>query len=226
METGAEVVVLDNLCLGHRAAVHPAATLEVAAVATTTAATRARDHHLPTHCGNGAAYVTQRTMSTSYPQLFGAAAPPRRPRLPYCVPPATPPRSPLGPPPTPGGPRSDRKRSRRREMSSEREVTWTDIERAAKLRDPQLPDLVIRYMEQPDPPEDREEEADPTASVPPLPRDAAAPREHRGPRPARVQAGRRAAIDPARLVGRAARLRPPAAAPAPGRAALRDLRAG
>lgn len=57
-------------------------------------------------------------------------------------------------------------------MSSEREVTWTDIERAAKLRDPQLAELVIRYMEQPDPPEDRDEEADPTASVPPLPRDA------------------------------------------------------
>jgi hypothetical protein len=59
-------------------------------------------------------------------------------------------------------------------MSSdgEREVTWTDIERAATLRDPQLAELVIRYMEQPDPPEDRDEEADPTASVPPLPRDA------------------------------------------------------
>jgi hypothetical protein len=57
-------------------------------------------------------------------------------------------------------------------MSSEREVTFTDIERAAKLRDPQLAELVIRYMEQPDPPEDRDEEADPTASVPPLPRDA------------------------------------------------------
>jgi len=57
-------------------------------------------------------------------------------------------------------------------MSEEREVTWTDIERAAKLRDPQLAELVIRYMDQPDPPEDRDEEADPTASVPPLPRDA------------------------------------------------------
>jgi hypothetical protein len=57
-------------------------------------------------------------------------------------------------------------------MSSEREVTWTDIERAAKLRDPQLAELVVQYMEQPDPPEDREEEADPTASVPALPRDA------------------------------------------------------
>lgn len=57
-------------------------------------------------------------------------------------------------------------------MSSEREVTWTDIERAAKLRDPQLAELVIRYMDQPDPPEDRDEEADPTASVPALPRDA------------------------------------------------------
>ncbi len=57
-------------------------------------------------------------------------------------------------------------------MASEREVTWTDIERAAKLRDPQLADLVVRYMDQPDPPEDREEQADPSASVPPLARDA------------------------------------------------------
>lgn len=57
-------------------------------------------------------------------------------------------------------------------MSSEREVTWTDVERAATLRDPQLAELVIRYMDQPDPPEDRDEEADPAASVPPLPRDA------------------------------------------------------
>jgi len=57
-------------------------------------------------------------------------------------------------------------------MTSEREVTWTDIERAAKLRDPQLSQLVIRYMDQPDPPEDRDEEADPSASVPPLSSDA------------------------------------------------------
>lgn len=57
-------------------------------------------------------------------------------------------------------------------MASEREVTWTDIERAATLRDPQLAELIIRYMDQPDPPEDRDEEADPTASVPALPRDA------------------------------------------------------
>ncbi|MCA9710857.1 MAG: hypothetical protein KDK70_33755, partial [Myxococcales bacterium] len=57
-------------------------------------------------------------------------------------------------------------------MTSEREVTWTDIERAAALRDPQLAELVIRYMEQPDPPEDRDEETDPSASVPPLSRDA------------------------------------------------------
>ena len=57
-------------------------------------------------------------------------------------------------------------------MASEREVTWTDIERAARLRDPQLADLVIRYMDQPDPPEDREEDADASASVPALPRDA------------------------------------------------------
>lgn len=57
-------------------------------------------------------------------------------------------------------------------MASEREVTWTDIEQAAKLRDPQLSQLVIRYMEQSDPPEDREEDADPAVSVPPLSRDA------------------------------------------------------
>jgi len=57
-------------------------------------------------------------------------------------------------------------------MASEREVTWTDIERATKLRDPQLAELVIQYMEQPDPPEDRDEEADPKASVPALARDA------------------------------------------------------
>ncbi len=57
-------------------------------------------------------------------------------------------------------------------MASEREVTWTDIERAAKLRDPQLSQLVIRYMEQPDPPEDRDEDTDPSTSVPTLPRDA------------------------------------------------------
>ncbi|MEM9454275.1 MAG: hypothetical protein AAGF11_08860 [Myxococcota bacterium] len=57
-------------------------------------------------------------------------------------------------------------------MASEREVTWTDIERAATLRDPQLAELVIRYMDQPDPPEDRSEQTDPKASVPALPRDA------------------------------------------------------
>lgn len=55
---------------------------------------------------------------------------------------------------------------------SEREVTWTDIERAAKLRDPQLAELVIRYMDQPDPPEDRDEDTEPSASVPALPQDA------------------------------------------------------
>ncbi|MCA9654298.1 MAG: hypothetical protein H6712_29335 [Myxococcales bacterium] len=57
-------------------------------------------------------------------------------------------------------------------MASDREVTWTDIDRAARLRDPQLSELVVRYMEQPDPPEDREEEAEPSASVPALPHDA------------------------------------------------------
>ncbi|MCX4243904.1 hypothetical protein [Paraliomyxa miuraensis] len=57
-------------------------------------------------------------------------------------------------------------------MASDREVNWTDIERAAALRDPQLASLVIRYMDQPDPPEDRDEDADPSASVPAQPRDA------------------------------------------------------
>lgn len=43
---------------------------------------------------------------------------------------------------------------------SEREVTYDDIVRAAASRDPQLADLVVRYMELPDPPEDRPEEGE------------------------------------------------------------------
>jgi hypothetical protein len=43
---------------------------------------------------------------------------------------------------------------------SEREVTFADIERAASSRDPQLVELVVRYMELPDPPEDRPEGGD------------------------------------------------------------------
>ena len=43
---------------------------------------------------------------------------------------------------------------------SEREVTFADIVGAAQSRDPQLPELVIRYMELPDPPEDRPEGGD------------------------------------------------------------------
>jgi hypothetical protein len=43
---------------------------------------------------------------------------------------------------------------------SEREVTFDDITRAAASRDPQLADLVVRYVELPDPPEDRPEEGE------------------------------------------------------------------
>jgi hypothetical protein len=43
---------------------------------------------------------------------------------------------------------------------SEREVTYADIEAAAKARDPQLPSLIGQYMTQGDPPEDRREGAD------------------------------------------------------------------
>ena len=53
-----------------------------------------------------------------------------------------------------------------------REVTYEDITRAVENRDPQLSELVVRYLLLPDPPEDRDEEADPKASVPALPRDA------------------------------------------------------
>ena len=54
-------------------------------------------------------------------------------------------------------------------MARARDVRWSDIEAAAKARDPQLADLVINYMEARDPPEDRPEDADPKASVVALP---------------------------------------------------------
>ncbi|MGH1342074.1 MAG: hypothetical protein ACRBN8_11010 [Nannocystales bacterium] len=50
-----------------------------------------------------------------------------------------------------------------------REVVWADIVAAAKARDPQLADLVVRYMDSGDPPEDRGEEADPAETVVALP---------------------------------------------------------
>lgn len=54
-------------------------------------------------------------------------------------------------------------------LARARDVRWSDIEAAAKARDPQLADLVINYMEAGDPPEDRPEDADPSASAPALP---------------------------------------------------------
>lgn len=47
-----------------------------------------------------------------------------------------------------------------------REVTYEDISRAVDNRDPQLGDLVIRYLLLPDPPEDRPEEADQSQAKP------------------------------------------------------------
>lgn len=47
VETGADVVVLDNLSLGHRAAVHPAATLEVAELADRAAVDAVLARHRP-----------------------------------------------------------------------------------------------------------------------------------------------------------------------------------
>lgn len=41
-----------------------------------------------------------------------------------------------------------------------RELTYADIERAAEQRDPMLGELYVRYLEQPDPPEDRAEDAE------------------------------------------------------------------
>jgi hypothetical protein len=58
----------------------------------------------------------------------------------------------------------------------DREITWTDITRAAEERDPQLAELVVAYLEQPDPPENiaeeqeaPEEEAAEEREPPPLP---------------------------------------------------------
>ena len=53
-----------------------------------------------------------------------------------------------------------------------REVVWADIVAAAEARDPQLADLVVTYMATGDPPEDRDEEADPAAQVVALPEGA------------------------------------------------------
>jgi UDP-glucose 4-epimerase len=47
VETGASVVVLDNLCLGHRAAVHPAATFEQADLADRAAVDAVLARHRP-----------------------------------------------------------------------------------------------------------------------------------------------------------------------------------
>ncbi len=47
-----------------------------------------------------------------------------------------------------------------------REVTYEDITRAVDNRDPQLSDLVVRYLLLPDPPEDRPEEADQSEAKP------------------------------------------------------------
>ncbi|HVI00652.1 MAG TPA: hypothetical protein VM869_18165, partial [Enhygromyxa sp.] len=47
-----------------------------------------------------------------------------------------------------------------------REVTYEDITRAVDNRDPQLSDLVARYLNLPDPPEDRAEEAEQSEAKP------------------------------------------------------------
>jgi len=55
---------------------------------------------------------------------------------------------------------------------ADRELTWNDITRAAGERDPQLADLVVAYLEQPDPPENLPEEGqddEPGREPPPLP---------------------------------------------------------
>lgn len=54
-----------------------------------------------------------------------------------------------------------------------RALRYPDLERAAKLRDPQFPAMVIAYLEQPDPPEHLDEHDDPeTSPAPPRPSDA------------------------------------------------------
>jgi hypothetical protein len=65
-------------------------------------------------------------------------------------------------------------------MSTDREICFSDLTRAVETRDPQLADLVVRYLELPDPPENAPEEP-PTSEegapgsapqAPPLPGDA------------------------------------------------------
>ena len=55
-------------------------------------------------------------------------------------------------------------------MANDPEITFTDVERAAKQRDPQLASIVVRYLEQDDPEPGRpevppEEEVAPGAEV-------------------------------------------------------------
>jgi hypothetical protein len=61
-------------------------------------------------------------------------------------------------------------------MQSEREITFADLTRALDTTDPQLADLVVRYLEQSDPPENASEEPDDPGvddgEPPPLPQDA------------------------------------------------------
>lgn len=57
-------------------------------------------------------------------------------------------------------------------MGQPRDVRWSDIEQAVQMRDPQFAELVVSYMEQDDPPEDRDEDSDETANVPQLSREA------------------------------------------------------
>ncbi|MCA9672890.1 MAG: hypothetical protein KC503_45175 [Myxococcales bacterium] len=55
-------------------------------------------------------------------------------------------------------------------MASEREVTFSDIKRAVRDADPQLADLVVRFLEQPDPaPGQPEEPPEDPADAPPAP---------------------------------------------------------
>lgn len=57
-------------------------------------------------------------------------------------------------------------------MTEPREVLFADLERAASARDPQLADLIIRFLNQPDPAPGQPEDADPDAPAEPLPADA------------------------------------------------------
>jgi hypothetical protein len=47
-----------------------------------------------------------------------------------------------------------------------REVTYEDITRAVSSRDPQLGELIVRYLQLPDPPDDRPEDGEPADAVP------------------------------------------------------------